>query len=191
MKATPYRSALNRIQLIKLIIMIFLLPGMFSCSTSWSAKMKPHIQPVVLERYTGVWYEIARFPHRFERNLAGVTATYTLLPDGKIKVENKGFKGGLDGEMSNVVGKAKPAGDPEIGHLKVSFFWIFYADYYILALDQTDYQWALVGSSSPDFLWILHRKPQMEKPLLVSLVNKAAALGFDTSKLEMVPQPAL
>lgn len=171
--------------------MFFILPGLFSCSTSWSAKMKPHIQPVELERYTGVWYEIARFPHRFERNLAGVTATYTLLPDGKIRVENKGFKGGLNGEMSNVIGKAKPAGDPGIGHLKVSFFWIFYSDYYILALDQANYSWALVGSSSSNFLWILSRKPQMEKPLLDSLINRASELGYDISKLELVPQPAL
>lgn len=174
----------------KLLIMS-ILTLLYSCSTSWSARMKPHIQPVELERYTGVWYEIARFPHRFERNLAGVTATYTLLPDGKIKVENKGYKGGLDGEPSSVVGKAKPAGDPGVGHLKVSFFWIFYADYYILDLDHDHYQWALVGSSSPGFLWILYRKPQMDQALRDSLINKAAALGYDVSKLELVPQPAL
>lgn len=190
MKAHLLKSI--RTPFVKLLIaMIFILPGIISCSTSWSAKLKPHIQPVELEKYTGVWYEIARFPHRFERNLVGVTATYNLLPDGKIRVVNKGFKGGLDGEMSNAIGKAKPAGDPCIGHLKVSFFWIFYADYYILALDQANYSWALVGSSSPNFLWILSRKPQMEKPLLDSLINRASELGYDISKLELVPQPAL
>ena len=177
--------------ILKLSIMLLIFSATSSCASGWSARMKSHIQPVELERYTGTWYEIARFPHRFERNLAGVTATYTLLPDGKIKVENKGYRNTPDGTMSKAIGKAKPAGDPSLGHLKVSFFWIFYADYYILALDQEKYQWALVGSSSPDFLWILGRTPQMEQQTLESLINRAKALGFDISKLELVPQQAL
>jgi lipocalin len=177
--------------LIKLTLMLALIFNTFSCATQWSSKMKPHIQAVELKHYTGTWYEIARFPHRFERDLVGVTATYTLLPNGRIRVENQGYKKSLDGEQRKAIGKAKPAGDPALGHLKVSFFWIFYADYYILALDQDNYQWALVGSSTPNFLWILGRQPQMDPAILDALIKKAADLGYDISKLEMVPQPAL
>lgn len=171
--------------------MLLMLTSFMACASSWPSKIKPHIQPVDIQRYAGVWYEIARFPHRFERGLQGVTATYTLLPDGKIKVENKGYKNSLEGASSSVIGKAKPAGDPSLGHLKVSFFWIFYADYYILALDKEDYQWALVGSSSPKYLWILSRTPQLEPEIYDQLISRASMLGYDITKLEQVSQPPL
>ncbi|TSA34480.1 MAG: hypothetical protein D4R64_11830 [Porphyromonadaceae bacterium] len=38
----------------------------------------------------------ARFDHSFERGLVGVTATYSLRPDGKIKVLNEGYKNTLN-----------------------------------------------------------------------------------------------
>ncbi|MFW5757035.1 MAG: lipocalin family protein, partial [Tangfeifania sp.] len=114
------------------------------------------VQELDLKRYMGKWYEIARFDHRFERNLVGVTATYSLRDDGKIKVVNAGYKNNLDGKYKETVGKAKQPNPEEPGKLKVSFFLFFYADYYILELD-AEYQWALIGSSSDKYLWILSR----------------------------------
>lgn len=177
--------------LLKPFLVLCVLTFSTACAGDWSAKMKPHIQAVDLEQYAGTWYEVARFPHRFERNLTGVTVTYTLKPDGHIEVVNKGFKGDLNGPIRKARGKAKPAGNPSFGHLRVSFFWIFYADYFILDLDQQHYQWALVGSSSPNFLWILSRSPQMDADIFDRLVNKAKELGYEVSRIEKVPQPKL
>ncbi|MEZ5107182.1 MAG: lipocalin family protein, partial [Draconibacterium sp.] len=42
------------------------------------------IQQLDLQQYLGTWYEVARYDHRFERGLVGVTATYSLRDDGKI-----------------------------------------------------------------------------------------------------------
>ncbi len=140
------------------------------------------------DRYLGTWYEIARFPHSFEKNLVGVTATYSLRDDGKIKVVNKGFKNSFSGESRTSVGKAKPAKSGNPAHLRVSFFLFFYADYKVMELDEENYQWAIVGSSSPDYLWILCRKPQMDEALYSKLVSLAATRGYDTSRLERVPQ---
>ena len=147
-------------------------------------------QPVTnfnLEQYLGTWYEIARFPHRFEKDLVGVTATYKKRKDGKIEVLNSGYKDRLDGRHKTARGKAKFAGDSGTGHLKVSFFLFFYADYFVMELDP-DYQWALVGSSSPNYLWVLSRKPQMEEALYQSILAKAADRGYDLDKLHRVPQ---
>lgn len=138
-----------------------------------------------LDRYLGTWYEIARFDHRFERNLEGVTATYSMRDDGKIKVVNQGYKGSLDGELDTAVGKAKFTSDP--GKLKVSFFWFFYGDYFVLELDP-DYRWVLIGSSSPNYLWILSRTPQLDEATKQHILDKAASRGYDTSKLIWVKQ---
>ena len=76
-----------------------------------------------LSRYLGVWYEIARYDHSFERGLDNAMAEYILQDDGKVFVLNSGWK---DGKYKIAEGKAKykdPVGDP--GALKVSFFLFF------------------------------------------------------------------
>ena len=114
---------------------------------------KTVVKELDINKYLGTWYEIARFDHKFERGLEGVTAHYSFREDGKIKVVNSGYKNSLTGAQSVSVGKAKIP-DPTIpSKLKVSFFWIFYGDYFVLELDQ-DYQWAVIGSSADKFLWI-------------------------------------
>ena len=105
-----------------------------------------------LSKYLGTWYELARFDHSFERGMDNVTAEYYLRDDGKVDVFNSGWKNGV---FKTANGKAKqpdPKTDP--AHLRVSFFLFFYSDYNVLMLDD-NYQVALVGSKSPDYLWIL------------------------------------
>ena len=111
------------------------------------------VTQVDLARYMGTWYEIARYDHYFEREMTLVTATYAFKPNGKIMVLNEGYK---NGKHKQVIGKAylPQANDP--GKLKVSFFLWFYSDYYILELDP-DYRYAVIGSSSEKYLWILSR----------------------------------
>ncbi|SHE80328.1 apolipoprotein D and lipocalin family protein [Mariniphaga anaerophila] len=145
------------------------------------------IQKLDLERYMGTWYEIARFDHSFERGLVGVTATYQLRPDGKIVVVNAGYKNSLDGKYSEAKGKAKQPNPESPGKLKVAFFLFFYADYYILELDE-NYQWALIGSSSDKYLWILSRTPSLDKPELDIVLQKAAERGYNVGNLIWVEQ---
>jgi len=147
---------------------------------------KTTIKEFDLNKYLGTWYEIARFPHSFEKDLIGVTATYSLKENGRIKVLNQGYKKSFQGELKAAYGKAKATGIP--GKLKVSFFLFFYADYNILELDSLNYQWALIGSSTPNYLWILSRTPHIDKILYNDLTVRAKARGYDVSKLILVPQ---
>ncbi len=144
-----------------------------------------------LDRYLGSWYEIARFPHSFEKELIGVTATYSLRSDGKIKVENAGYKGSFEGKYKTIEGKAKIADTTGIGHLKVSFFLFFYADYLVLELDTVNYEYALVGSSSPNYLWILCRRPYMPEEIYTMLVKQAKERGYAIQNLIRVEQKPL
>ena len=134
-----------------------------------------------LEKYMGTWYEIARFDHRFERNLQNVTATYKLMPNGKVQVINKGNDQTVNGPQKTAIGKAKVK-NLEKRHLRVSFFWIFYSDYKILELDP-DYKYALIGSKSPNYFWILSRTPQLSDSIRTQLIQNAELLGYDTQKL--------
>ena len=149
------------------------------------------VKDVDLNKYAGKWYEIARFPHSFEKDLVGVTATYTLRSNGKINVLNEGFKDTLNGKYKKAKAFAKIPDPNNPGRLKVFFFWPFGADYLILELDQDNYQYALVGSSSDNYLWILCRNPHMDEPTYEMLVQKAADRGYDISRLEKVAQKEL
>jgi apolipoprotein D and lipocalin family protein len=171
------------------LLLIFSLILLLGCTNTNSQMIdKTTVKELDLNRYLGKWYEIARFPHSFEKNLVGVTATYSLRDDGKIKVLNQGYKNTLEGERSDAVGKAKIPNKQEPGKLKVSFFWIFYADYFVLELDE-NYQYVMIGSSSPKYFWILSRTPQMAPEVYEMLLEKARKRGYNLDKLIKVPQP--
>jgi len=165
----------------------FLFIFSFTGKTQNNMTDKRVVKQVDFGRYMGKWYEIARYDHKFERNLVGVTATYSMRDDGKIKVVNRGYKGSIDGKLSEVIGKAKIPDPDEPAKLKVSFFLFFYGDYFILELDK-DYQWAIIGSSSDKYLWILSRTPEMDETLYNQLLYNLTKRGYDVSKLIIVPQ---
>ena len=136
-------------------------------------------------RFMGKWYEIARYEHRFERGMSHVTAEYTLLDDGKIRVINRGIK---DNEPKEITGKARRPNPTEYpGRLEVSFFLWFYSDYYVLDLSP-DYLYAVVGSSSDKYLWILCRHPQMSQSTLDNILANLSRRGYYTSQLTFVSQ---
>ncbi len=143
------------------------------------------VQPVAhfnVQNYLGKWYEIARLDHSFERGLTHVSAEYTLRKDGGLRVVNRGYSA-KENRWKEAVGKAYFVKEPDRGYLKVSFFGPFYGSYVIFDLDQESYQYSLVCGPDKSYLWILSRTPVMDKELKKRLVAKAAALGFDTSKL--------
>lgn len=180
---------MNRNKILSLAGLAFTVLALFFILQPTMAQ-RPCIKNFELNRYLGKWYEIARFPHSFEKGLVGCTANYTLLSNGKVKVENAGYKNTLDGEYDTAVGKAKLAGKPTDGHLKVSFFLFFYADYFIMDMDP-DYQWALIGSKADKYLWLLARSPQMDDVTYNKILDIARGLGYDLELLYKVPQKAL
>ena len=141
---------------ILLIVTSLTITGSACTSTKNQESMidKTVVKELDLQKYLGTWYELARYNHRFERGLVGVSANYSIREDGKIKVLNSGYKNSLDGKFKQATGKAFiPDPEMEPSKLKVSFFWNFYGDYFVLELEE-NYQWAIIGSSSDNYLWI-------------------------------------
>ena len=146
----------------------------------------PTVRFVELSRYVGKWYEIARYPNRFQRDCMGeVTAEYTLRKDGKIAVLNSCRK--KNGSLSQARGTAKIADASTNSKLKVTFFWPFYGDYWIVDL-ASDYSYAIVGEPKRKYLWILSRTPKMDPVLYESLLLKVEQIGYDAEKLIKTPQ---
>ena len=144
----------------------------------------PTVEEVDLNRYAGLWYEIARLPNSFEKGLECVTASYTLNPNGKVEVLNKGFSA-KKGAFKSSKGKAWVPDDNFPGRLKVSFFWPFAGNYYIISLDK-DYAYALVGDPSRKYLWVLSRTKKLDELIYSELLEKARTNGFDVDKMLLI-----
>lgn len=172
-----------------LIVSAVMLCGGFSLALLAAGEPLRTVAHVDLQRYLGTWYEIATIPARFQKNCVGVTATYTMRPDGAIGVVNRCRKFTLDGKEKSVKGKAWVVDKNTNAKLKVQFFWPFRGDYWIIELDP-DYQYAVVGHPGRNYLWILCRRPHMDEGLYTQLVDKIAAQGYDVNRLVKTLQPA-
>jgi apolipoprotein D and lipocalin family protein len=166
--------------------LVLLVPAILTGCTSIPEGVQP-VQNFDIDRYLGTWYEIARLDHSFERGLSRVSATYIQRSRDSIHVVNKGYDAET-GRWKQAKGKARFAGDPSTGHLKVSFFGPFYGSYIVLDLDPVNYEYALVCGATRSYLWILARDTALPQPVLDKLTKKAQELGFDTDALIFVEQ---
>ncbi len=138
-----------------------------------------------LTRYLGKWYEIARFPNRFEKDCQGVTAEYAMRTDGKVRVLNTCRKGVPDGPVEQAEGQASVVGP---GKLSVTFVpWLPFAkgDYWVLYVDEA-YQLAVVGEPKGRTGWILARSPEIAQASYDRALTVLAENGYDTSRLTRV-----
>lgn len=147
----------------------------------------PTVAKVDLQRYAGTWYEIASYPHRFQKGCTASRAVYTLHADGTVGVYNECREGKPDGPLKSVTGKARVVDAGSNARLEVTFFWPFWGDYWIIGLDE-DYRWAVVGHPSRDYLWILSRTPTLDEDLYRRIVGRLPALGYDAARLQRTVQ---
>ncbi|XVF35529.1 hypothetical protein REPUB_Repub18cG0153600 [Reevesia pubescens] len=158
-----------------------------------SQKTMEVVKNLDINRYMGRWYEIASFPSRFQpRNGVNTRATYTLNEDGTVHVLNETFTDGKRGSIEGTAYKADPKSDE--AKLKVKFYVPPFlpiipvlGDYWVLYIDD-DYQYALIGQPSRNYLWILCRQTHIDDEIYNQLVQKAEDEGYDMSKLHKTPQ---
>ncbi len=142
------------------------------------------VAKVELDRYLGKWYEIAHLPFKYEDGATQITATYSLLKDGKVGVLNECLK---DGKVKASRGKARVVDKATSAKFKVTFFWPFYGDYWIIELGD-NYDYSVVGTSNRKYLWILSRTPKMDQKLYSELTDFAKSRGFNTDNLILTIQ---
>lgn len=170
-----------------LLVFIF-LSGCQAAQQNVQDETELRVVPFVdLNRYLGTWYEIARYPHSFQENCHASQANYSLRPDGNIRVLNQCRLGAFDGKLNEAEGKAWVVDKASNAKLKVQFFWPFSGHYWVIALDP-EYQYAVVGHPSRDYLWILSRTPKMDTQLYEKLLQKIEQQGYDTTRLILTPQ---
>ncbi|TCB57969.1 lipocalin family protein [Acinetobacter terrae] len=150
------------------------------------AKNKPlhTIEKVELDKYLGVWYEVARKPMYFQNKCdRDVSATYTLNENGNIGVDNRCYT--KDGQLNQSIGEAFIQNAPFNTKLKVSFLpesvrWlpVGRGDYWVLKIDDA-YQTVLVGEPRRRYLWVLSRSAQPDQAIVKEYLDYAQSIGYD------------
>jgi apolipoprotein D and lipocalin family protein len=169
--------------------------GALGCSfaaspTTALAPLQP-LQPIAkldLPRYMGAWYELGRYPNRFQRQcVGGTSATYSVQPDASVRVTNRcrNASGGID----EAVGQARRTGEPDGATLQVRFApawlsWLpfVWGTYWVVDLDP-NYQLAIVSEPSREYLWVLSRTPQITPAAWTAVNQRLSQLGFDPQRV--------
>jgi apolipoprotein D and lipocalin family protein len=162
------------------------LPVLAGCAATPPPDAPRTVQTVDLARYAGLWHEVSRFPNWFQDgrgvSCADTTATYEPRPDGRIGVVNRCRNAAAGGAERAVEGRAYAVEGSGGSRLRVSFFWPFYGDYWVLGLSP-DYRWAVVGDPRREYLWVLSRTPTMAEADYAAALAVARREGFDTARL--------
>lgn len=143
-------------------------------------------------RYMGTWFEIAKYPNRFQKKcIADTRADYQLQPSGTVQVTNRCRT--ANGEMDEAVGEARQIGPATSPKLQVRFApaWLsllpfVWGNYWVIDLDEA-YQLVAVGEPKREFLWILSRTPTVNAAAYDALVARLQRMGFDPNQLERTP----
>ncbi len=137
------------------------------------------VSNVDIKKYSGMWYEIASFPQRFQKGCECTTANYTTTNKDYLIVENRCKK---KNKNTYIKGKAFVEKNSGNAKLKVQFFWPFKGKYWIIDLDK-DYNYAVVSHPNKKYLWILSRKPTLDKTTYDGILTRLKEKGFDLSLL--------
>lgn len=180
---------MNKQKITGILISIITLTLFNTACNNESSKYKTlnTVEKVEVEKYLGKWYEIASIPMKEQAGCVGTNATYSLKSDGTIKVFNECRVNKLDGEIKNIEGSARIFDQKSKAKLKVSFFWPFEGDYWVLDLGK-NYEYALVGNPTRNYAWILSRTPQMDENTYQTLLEKLKQQEYDITRIKKTLQ---
>lgn len=187
-KVNQYKR-LMRHKALGIFTMVSLMFSLTGCANIPEQASSPlEVVPFVdLKRYTGVWYEIGRYPNNFQEGCVGSKATYAIGKDGKISVLNECYDKSFNGKIKSAKGKAWVVDKDTNAKLKVSFFWFFAGDYWIIDLGE-NYEYAVVGHPKRKYLWILSRTTQIDEEVYARILARLRDKQYDTSRLIKTPQ---
>jgi apolipoprotein D and lipocalin family protein len=138
------------------------------------------------ERFSGLWYEIARTYNYFEKKCVAATVEYTLLDAYEYRVNNRCFDTVIGGDLIAYEGSAEPAEGRSMARIDMTYFWIFTREYRVVYLAE-DYSLAVVCDDTMEHVWIMHRKPQIEPERLEGILELLEA-HMDLERLIWTPQ---
>lgn len=168
------------------IIMHLLLLTVISCKRGDMPKLET-VDYVNLEKFMGDWYVIAIIPNFIEKNAVNGIESYQLLTNDRVKIDYKFAKKTPEGKVKHLEPKAWIYDTESNAEWRVQFFWPLKVPYLIIDLPE-DYSYTVIGEPSRKFVWIMARKPRLADETYQRILQKLAKMGYETDKIEKMPQ---
>lgn len=174
--------------LIHLITISYMI--LLSCASSQDENLPQlkTVDQVDLNKYAGLWYEVAKIPNSFQDQCTyGTTAEYKIDEDGDIIVINSCYD--EKGKIDVAEGLAKVVDKKTNSKLEVSFVSFlgirpFWGDYWIIGLDE-NYQWAVVGTPNRKYGWVLGRTPLLSDETMQEIFDILRSQDYDPEAFEI------
>jgi apolipoprotein D and lipocalin family protein len=161
------------------------------CASTNTPPLEAMDRKVDLERFMGDWYVIGFIPVTIpffsEEGAHNGVESYRLTEDGVIETTYTFRKGSFDGPEKRMTPKGWVYNEETNAEWRMQFLWPFKAAYLIVYLDE-DYQRTIIGVPSRKYVWIMSRDPQLSDADYQELLDQAARVGYDTEKVQRVPQ---
>ncbi len=138
------------------------------------------------EKFSGLWYEIARTYNSYEKDCVASTVEYALQKDNTYTVYNRCFKDVIGGDLTQYTGSAEPADGSSMSEIEMTYYYLFTQRYRVIYLEK-DYSVAVVADKEMEQVWLMSRKPTLEKPKLTQVLATLEK-SMDLKKLIFTPQ---
>ncbi|MBS0200640.1 MAG: lipocalin family protein [Proteobacteria bacterium] len=171
--------------IVRLALTALLATALVACATS-----RPPIPPVAavdLPRFMGDWYVIAHIPSWPERDAYDAVESYRLDPDRRIHTTFTYRKGSFNAPVKTMTPVGTVVAGTHNAVWGMQFIWPINAEYVVVDL-APDYSRTIIGRSKRDYVWLMARTPQLPDAELQAAISRIKALGYDVSRLRMVPQ---
>lgn len=175
----------------RVLVVTLLLVSATGCAhlSATTPSPVPLVKKLELDRYAGDWYLIAHIPTSRDVGAHNATERYALRPDGRVGITYRNRLGGFDGKHKLMTPVAKVIEDSgnALWGVRFGWYWPFWYEYRVAHVE-ADYSVAIVARSKRDFIWLFSRQPQMDEPALARYRALMSSWGYDSARLERVPQ---
>jgi apolipoprotein D and lipocalin family protein len=191
-----FQSLCSKRQLLTLSFVVLFGSYAFDSLKPASAQQMAPLQAISsldLQKYKDRWFEIAKYPNRFQSMCAKATSAQYSLQEGSVSVLNTCTTD--KNEITQAMGEARPVGrltneSLSPAQLEVAFApkWIrwlpaVWGSYWVVAIDP-NYRWSLVSEPKREFAWILARESKLSETDKQAVLAAVRAAGLDEKRLE-------
>ena len=141
---------------------------------------------VDINKFNGLWYELARTYNDYEKNCVAATVEYDLQEDNTYKIYNRCFEHVVGGDLIEYKGTAKPTTGNSMSKIDMTYYFFFTSRYRVIHLEK-DYSAAVVADEDMKQVWIMSRKPSLSKSKFDKILTKLEK-NMDLKRLIYTPQ---
>ncbi|WP_244214276.1 lipocalin family protein [Pedobacter jejuensis] len=138
------------------------------------------VDKIDFKKFQGKWYSLTSIPTALDKKWRKTIENYTLKHN-RFDVFTTYYKIGNPEEQS-IKSKLFFYADKPDGDMKAQFLWPFKISYFVLELPD-DYSYVVIGHQDKKYLFIMSRKPTIDKSLMAAIIERCRKSGYDVDKL--------